>query len=190
MDLLNIKTLTRFHGICLFTIFMAGNSMRAEADTLEVYKWIDQYGVTHYSAEAPQEHEKATATMIRLVQQPWGEAGPINRSQNYLPLLELAKELEQSRLARERLRREKARLARERLSAEKAARMDCLNIQQQDRVYTPHSPPYYGYYRFPFPRRYSHCCKHSGLKRHERHSRRLKSISTYKGYRGFESPRK
>lgn len=189
MNLFRIKRISRYHGVGLILVFMLVSSMMREAAALEVYKWIDRYGTTHYSTEAPQGHEKSPATIIKLAQQPRREADKSNQSQNYLPLLELAKELEQSRLIRERLRLEKIRLERESLSAGKAPWLDYSKIPQQNRFYSSRPLPYHGYFRFPFPRRYSrhvksHHGKRPGFKLHRRSLHAPKLNTNYMGYRG------
>lgn len=69
---------------------------------LEVHKWIDERGVAHYSGSPPESADMAAIETFEY-NDSYRTSEP-----DYKSILELAKELEQSRLARERLRAREA----------------------------------------------------------------------------------
>jgi hypothetical protein len=72
------------------------------ANALEVYKWVDAQGVTHYSDSPPPESvDMASAETLEVLSD---YEAPAESKDNYRAILAVANDLERSRLARERIR--------------------------------------------------------------------------------------
>ena len=109
----------------------------------EVYKWIGEDGVTHYSESQPGLPAGAVET-VELVP----EAARVEDASGYRAALEVARDIEASRLQRERLRLEQQKLRFE--QAQAAARE-----QREDAEAVRYYPVYPYYYRYPHKPRWS-----------------------------------
>lgn len=118
----------------LFTVLFTSFTVTAG----EVYKWIGEDGVTHYSESQPGLPADAVET-VRLVPP---EATPVEDASGYRAALEVARDIEASRLQRERLRLERQKLRFE--QAQAAARE-----QREDPETARYYPVYPYYYRYP-----------------------------------------
>jgi hypothetical protein len=106
----------------------------------EVYKWVDTDGVTHYSESRPRPPDGAVEA-VALVPQ----GASTYEVPDYRAALEVARDIEASRLERERLR-----LERQKQSVEQA--QTAVRRQREDYEagrYYPLSPHYFGYLRRP-----------------------------------------
>ena len=128
------------------TIILLGTAMLASvaASGAEIYKWVGPDGVTHFTETAPPA-ELPGVQVLEVTEA--GAAGAPAR--DYRSMLAVAKDIEASRLARERLRLEKQKL---RLQA-RQARQQYSDGYADTRVYYP---LYSGYPRRPHMRRYHH----------------------------------
>lgn len=82
------------------------------ASALEVYKWTDEQGVVHYSGSPPPESVDMAALETFEVPSEY-EAPAESKEDKARSLLKVAKELEESRLAREEARAEREAQARD-----------------------------------------------------------------------------
>lgn len=89
----------------------AGLLLPLTVGALEVHKWTDAQGVVHYSESPPDSSDIASVEMFEV--QSEYEAPAESSREKYRSLLEVAKELEKSRLAREEARAEREARARE-----------------------------------------------------------------------------
>jgi len=129
------------------TLLFAGLLMAGFSHAADIYKWVGDDGVTHFS-EVPPESGMASLEVLEVVPK---EAAPAD-SKSYQSVLDVAKSIEDSRLERERLRLERDRL----MLQKKQARQARDDIDYDDhRVYYPvyNRYPYRPYVR-PYYRRH------------------------------------
>ncbi|MEN8129326.1 MAG: DUF4124 domain-containing protein [Pseudomonadota bacterium] len=154
----------------VFTIFMK------ESAALEVFKWTDRQGVTHYSSKPPP-GLASTAEILYITPSVRSGADQPDESVNYAKWLEMAKVLEQSRLTRERLRLEKARLLMEAAGQQTAPQDTTPVVEYRTRSY----PLFYHRYRRHYAK--PHHKGHSHYKPDQGQVVVPKYIKAYKGYR-------
>lgn len=153
----------------VFTIYVK------ESAALEVFKWVDRQGITQYSSEPPS--GLASIAEILNITPSERSADRPQGGVNYAKWLEMAKVLEQSRLARERLRLEKAKLLME-AAGQQSAQQGATSVVE----YRSHSYPLF-YHRH---RRHHSSPYHQGhdhYRSNETHAPAPKYIRAYKGYR-------
>lgn len=100
----SIPVITR---LTLSAMLAAGLALPVNLNALDVHRWVDEQGVAHYSGSPPESTDMATIETFKY-NDSYQTSEP-----NYQSILELAEELEQSRLARERLRAREAAQARD-----------------------------------------------------------------------------
>lgn len=122
--------------IILFSTLLVFASPAAAIE--EVYKWVDTKGATHYG-QAPPVTQPASIEKITLA-----EHNPETIVQpNIQATLDVAKQLEISRLARERFRLEKKKAHTEKLKALQAQQAT-YNQSRWGYGYSSYNRPYYG----------------------------------------------
>lgn len=116
------------------------------ASALEVYKWTDEHGVVHYSELRPRSAAADLGSLetFKIDNQP---ASGDHSAGDYHTMLDVAKQLEQSRLARERIRAEQAARQAQRT----ATTAITPGYADGDAGYTMSYPRYGGYYRPYYP---------------------------------------
>ena len=120
----------------------------ATASGDQIYRWVGADGTTHFS-ETPPDADPASVEILEVVSQ--GRVSPPSR--NYRAVLDVAKDIESSRLERERLRLEKKKL----LLQNRQLRQSAMISQAYDDDYRGVSLYYSPYYRFPLkPHRRHH----------------------------------
>lgn len=123
------------HALLCFCLISA--TAETLADSINVYKWTDAQGVTHYSEVPP---SADNVKRIELAADPPTASPP----QDYYSIANQARRLEQQRLERERLEAEleAARLRAQRNDAQQAAAQAAAALyakqaQQPERIYSP-----------------------------------------------------
>lgn len=128
-------------------LLCAGWALAAAAG--EIYTWVDANGVTHYSETPPPGLGEGGVGRLAIPQGP-SVAPSVGGDSDYRSMLEVARELEASRLAREdaRLRQENARL-RQQLQ-EEASRLDYGGEPDERYAYpVPYYLPYLSHRPLP-----------------------------------------
>jgi hypothetical protein len=115
----------------LFTVTASGD---------QIYRWAGADGATHFS-ETPPDVDLASVEILEVV--PGGRLSPPSR--DYQAVLDVAKDIESSRLERERLRLEKKKL----LLQNRQLRQSAMIPQEYDDDYGGVRLYYSPYYRFP-----------------------------------------
>lgn len=147
----------------------AGEEMR-----VEVYKWVDADGVTHYS-EAPPAQSRAEVASFERMNLEFNPARPL-QAQDYYSIINQAKRMEASRLARERLKHERERLRVQRLAQHAATRGADPRASDTSNRYV--YPVFLGQPFSGFPAHSRHCvsgvhhCGHHPLAAHPHRPRR------------------
>ena len=138
--------------VCLLGLLVA----RAPPALGEVYKWIGADGVTYYSESQP-DLPDAVVEMLELLPQ----AAPEPDAPGYRAALEVARDIEASRLQRERLRLERQKLRFEQAQATARAQREEAPVRHYYPLYPyhyryPHKPPGKpGHYPYRPPRHWS-----------------------------------
>ena len=120
-----------FSAAVLFTATTSGD---------QIYRWVGADGATHFS-ETPPDVDPASVEILEVV--PAGRLSPPSR--DYQSVLDVAKDIEASRLERERLRLEKKKL----LLQERQLRQSAMIPQEYDDDYRGVRLYYSPYYRYP-----------------------------------------
>ena len=115
----------------LFTLTASGE---------QIYRWVGADGATHFS-ETPPDVDPASVEILEVV--PGGRLSPPSRG--YQSVLDVAKDIESSRLERERLRLEKKKL----LLQSRQLRQSEMIPQEYDDDYRGVRLYYSPYYRYP-----------------------------------------
>jgi len=106
----------------------------------QIYRWAGADGATHFS-ETPPDVDPASVEILEVV--PGGRSSPPSR--DYQSVLDVAKDIESSRLERERLRLENKRL----LLQSRQLRQSAMIPQEYDDDYRGVRLYYSPYYRYP-----------------------------------------
>jgi hypothetical protein len=112
----------------------------ATASGDQIYRWVGADGTTHFS-ETPPDADPASVEILEVV--PQDRVSPPSR--DYRSILDVAKDIESSRLERERLRLEKKKL----LLQNRQLRQSAMIPQAYDDDYTGVRLYYSPYYRYP-----------------------------------------
>ncbi len=113
--------------------------MNPAAAIEEVYKWVDTEGATHYGQTPP---DILPASLEKVI---LAEHNPIpTEPSNIQATLDVAKQLEISRLERERFRLEKKKANTEKLKALQAQQTAYNENRRYYGGYSSYYPPYYG----------------------------------------------
>jgi len=104
----------------------------------EVYKWIDKEGITHYGQTPPVTQPASIEKVILAKHNP----EPVEQA-NLQQTLDVAKQLETSRLERARFRLERKKAHTEKLKALQA-QQTAYNESRRYYGYSSYYPPYYG----------------------------------------------
>ena len=123
-------------------IFFIGAALlfTATASGEQIYRWLGADGATHFS-ETPPDVDPASVEILEVV--PAGRLSPSSR--DYQSVLDVAKDIEASRLERERLRLEKKKL----LLQERQLQQSAMIPQEYDDDYGGVRLYYSPYYRYP-----------------------------------------
>jgi len=113
---------------------------------LEVYKWTDEDGVVHYSESRPRAEAADIGSLETFEIDNAPRRGDASAG-NYRTLLDVAERLEQSRLARERVRAEQATQR----AQQAATNTDATQYMDDDVGYPVMYPRTGGYYRPYYP---------------------------------------
>ncbi len=119
----------------------AGFLLPGQAAAVEVYKWMDEQGIVHYSGSPPPE----AVTEFATLEFPNEYDAPSESENHHLAMLQVAKELEKSRLAREKIRAEQEALERQR-----SQRIMAIPPAYEDGAYYPLYPYATGFFHRPF----------------------------------------
>lgn len=124
--------------------FSAAVLFTATTSSDQIYRWVGADGATHFS-ETPPDVDPASVEILEVVTA--GRLSPPSR--DYQSVLDVAKDIEASRLERERLRFEKKKL----LLQSRQLRQSAMIPQQYDDDYRGVRLYYSPYYRYP-PKRH------------------------------------
>jgi hypothetical protein len=127
--------LSRLHLLLLSALSAA--LAQTPASAREVYKWVDQYGATHYAETLPESDVASLEVLDVSVE----EAPPEAEPGAYRSTLEMADRMRADRLERERLRLEREKLRLQQLEAE--------SMNQRFNSTPPPASYYVPYYRYP-----------------------------------------
>ncbi|MCP4409533.1 MAG: DUF4124 domain-containing protein [Gammaproteobacteria bacterium] len=174
---MNIKTFLQGLGSWLVILLPVFTISIKETAALEVFKWKDRQGITQYSSEPPSELAGGTAEILFIAPSVRSGADQPDERVNYAKWLEMAKVLEQSRLARDRLRLEKARLLVE-AAGQQSAAQDTTSVVEFRRL---SHPVFYHNFLRHYPK--LHHQGHGYYRSSETHAPAPKYIRAYKGYR-------
>lgn len=168
-----------YHKSYLLLLLMLGLllSLPLSVQAMDIYKWVDSNGVTHYSQSPPEKIE--TQAEIIQVEETKSEIKPVEQAQ---ATLEIANQFERARLAREKARLDRRlSLARLELETERS------ESEQDDSIEVQYVSVYYPRFKH-HKHKHRHCkskrCNPDCGKGRARHQRQKRDVMTKRSRSG------